>query len=262
MARIRPGVIGETSGKVGDVVYRRKNKKIHAYNANKKRKRTITEAVVKNESAFSRVIRFSNFINNPVIVKNVWEFSKLPGTYTNLKIFKFNYECIKSFGVTHAVHILPENYFYDNKNIHIDKDSLILNFQITPWTEYYRKQTKEFIPPYYFLALVHAKNPIKKKLKHKEISVLPVELSSLERIEFYKTYSFAFELPKDALSFIDDYKTVIVFPAIVSFNRNNNSYEWAENGGFYVKGSDTGEILYTPVLPPPVAVNEFFVRKS
>lgn len=262
MARIRPGVIGETSGKVGDVVYRRKNKKIHAYKANKKRKRTITEAVVKNESAFARVIRFSNFINNPVIVKNVWEFSKLPGTYTNLKIFKFNYENIRSRGITGNVHILPQNYYYDNKSILIDKDSLTLNFRVTSAYEYYKKQTKEFNSPYYFLALVHAKNPIKKRSKHKEISVFPVELSSLERIEFKKTYSFSFDLPNDALSFIDDYKTVIVFPAIVSFNRNNNSYEWAENGGFYVKGSDTGEILYTPDLPAPAAVKELFIRKS
>lgn len=262
MARIRPGVIGEPSGKVGDVVYRRKNKKIHAYNSTKNRKRTVTAAVVKNESAFSRVIRFSNFINNPEIVKNVWEFSKLPGTYTNLKIFKHNYENIRAYGVTHAVHILPENYKYVNKDILIEKDSLTLNFQIEPGVEYYKKQTKEFSPPYYFLALVHAKNPVKKKSKHKEISVFPVEISLSEGIELNNNYSFSFAIPEDGLSFIDDYNTVIVFPAVVSFNKNNNSYEWAENGGFYVKGFDSGEILYSPVKPKPVSGKEFFVKKG
>src|SRR5665647_3576751 len=100
MARIKGGSLGVPSGKVGNTIYRRKNKKTIAYQLNEVYNKSYSEAALKNEEIFTRISKFCNFVNKNPIVKKVWKFSQLPGTYTNLMILKHNYNTIRSWGIS------------------------------------------------------------------------------------------------------------------------------------------------------------------
>ncbi len=260
MARIRHGALGSPTGKVGNTVFRRLNKKTVASVLSENRKKSNSEAVLKNESLFARVTKFSNFVNQSIIIKNVWKFSNMPGTYTNLKIFKRNYFSIRSWGVSSDFHILPENYTYSNEGILLDKDKLEIRFSVCRPILVYKKQTGEFNPPYAILALIHAKDPVKPNSKNKTVSLFLSELHDGFLITPLEKSSFIFAGNIGSFSFIDDFKTVIVFPAVVSIDKDTKSYEWAEHGGFYVKGSKPEESLYTPPTPPPVLSKESFIK--
>jgi len=259
MARIKGGSLGVPSGKVGNTVYKHKNKKTIAYLLNEAYNKSYSEAALKNEEIFIRISKFCNFVNKPAIIKKVWKFSKMPGTYTNLMIFKHNHHSIKSWGISSEFNILP-NFYYDSKNISIDKDKLTLESFVKPPREYYKRQTESFDPPYTFIALIHAEDPVNPAARPKKINLFLSEKLD----DFYKTESgtilFTFDTEKDSFSFINDFNTIIVYPAIVSFNSYDDIYKWAENGGYYIKGSIPNESMNKPVpqpeAPPPRATRE------
>lgn len=260
MARIRHGVLGTPTGKVGDTVFRNLNKKTVASKLAESYRKSNSEAVQKNENLFARVTKFSNFLNQSDIIKNVWLFSNKPGAYSNLKIFKHNYNSIKSYGINSDCHILPPNFSYENEGIILDCDSLQIRFHIAYGSEVYKKQNEDFNPPYAFVSLIYAKDPVNPKSKNKTVSMLLSEiLNGIEIIPLEKS-GFNFSSEKGAFSFIDDFNTVIVFPAIVSINEARKVYTWAENGGFYVKGELPSEILYKPPPPLPKTNKESFIK--
>ena len=260
MARIRSGVLGTPTGKIGKTVYRRLNKKTVASELSENRKKSNSEAVLKNESLFAQVTKLCNFVNKSKIIKNVWKFSNLPGTYTNLKIFKHNYESIRSWDVSSDFHILPANLSYSNEGVLLNKDKLEIRFFVSAAAEKYKNQTGEFLPPYAFLSLIYAKDPVNPKSKNKKVTQFISEIKTGFEIVPMEKSSFAFESEKGSFSYIDDFKTVIVFPAIVSINEKKNSYSWAEKGGFYVKGSKPEQSLYKPPPAPPAQNKESFIK--
>jgi len=258
MARIKSGSLGVPSGKVGSTVFKYKNKKTIAYQLNEAYNKSYSEAALKNEEIFKLISKFCNFVNKPDIIKKVWKFSKMPGSYTNLMIFKHNHHNIKSWGISSEFHILPPNFFYGNKKISLDKDKLTLESYIKPPMEYYKRQTESFNPPYTFIALIHAEDPVNPANRPKKINLfLSEKLDNFDKTES-GTILFTFDTEKDSFSFIDNFNTIIVYPAIVSFNSYDNVYKWAENGGFYIKGSQPTESMNKPV-PHPEAPNKTFL---
>jgi hypothetical protein len=258
MARIRVGTTGTPSGKVGNTVYKYKNKKTIAYQLNEAYNKSNSEAALKNEEIFTKITKFCNFVNRPAIVKTVWKFAKMPGHYTNLMIFKYNHNSIKSWGISSDFKILPDNFFYKNKNIILDKDKLTLEFSVTRPLQYLKRQDEFFEPPYTFIALIHAEDPVIPDSKPNKVNLFLTEKPTECEIDDNSIFTFTFDTEKDSFSFIDNYKTVIVFPAVVSINQPALIYKWAQNGGFYIKGSK----LETPIpkpAPPPEAPNKSFI---
>lgn len=252
MARIKPGNLGTPSGKVGNTVFRKKNKKILAYQLNEAYNKSNSVAALKNEDIFTRVTKFSNFVNKPVIIKKVWKFSKAPGTYTNLKIYKYNYKNIRAFGITSDCHILPQNFYYGHESIKLKKDKLSFEFSVSKPTLFFKKQTETFDPPYVFIALIHAENPVSPDNQRYSLNVYTIEKSDSFVFNPEGTSIYTFAVNENSFPFIDDYNTVLVFPAIVSVNEPGKIYKWAEYGGFYIKGSKPSVRLYKPEPPPAV----------
>lgn len=258
MARIIGSTLGTPSGKVGNTIYKRKNKKTFAYKLNEVYNKSNSEAALENKAMFTKITKFCNFVNRPLIVKNVWKFAKMPGTYSNLMIFKHNHANIKLFGICSDVHILPPNFCYENKNISLDKDKLTLEFNVLPPERYFKRQTESFDTPFTFIALIHACDPVNPDVKPNKINLFLSEKPE----DFYKDergkYIFTFDTEKDSFSFIDNFKTVLVFPAVVSYSNLNRVYKWAENGGFYIKGTKAEKSVSKPV-PPQNTSNKTFI---
>lgn len=260
MARIRRSHLGTPSGRVGNEVYRNRNKKTIAYAYTEKIKKSDSDAVQKNEALFARVTKISNFINQPVIVKNVWKYSKLPGAYSNLKLFKYNYKTIRSWDISSDLRILPPNRIYENHGIIFGKDILTLNFKVSAALHSYSNQTQDFNPPYHLIAFIYAKDPVDPSSEHEKVKLLLVEKHDDIIITPFQEFSFSFKSAKDKFSFIDEYNTLLVFPAVVSEDESTLIYSWAEMQGFYVKGYKPTEKLYKPVPPSPVINNQSFIE--
>lgn len=258
MARIKGGSLGTPSGKVGNTVYKNKNKKTIAYQLNEAYNKSNSEAALNNEEIFKRISKFCNFVNKSPVVKAIWKFAKMPGTYSNLMIFKYNHNNIKSWGISSEFHILPPNYRYDNKNISLDKDMLAIELIVRSPSEYFQRQSGDFGNPNIFLALIHAEDPVVPDSKPQKVNLFLAESPD----NFGKTDSgkilFTFDTEKESFSFIDYFNTVIVYPAVVNFNSYECTYKWAENGGFYIKGSKPANPIPKPA-PPPEAPNKTFI---
>ncbi len=260
MARIRGGTLGTPSGKVGNTVYKHKNKKTIAYQLNEAYNKSNSEAALKNEEIFTKITKFCNFVNRPPLVKTVWKFAKMPGHYTNLMIFKYNHNNIKSWGISSEFHILPPNFYYKNKNISLDKDKLTLEFSVTPPLEYLKRQDEFFDPPFTFLALIHAEDPVVPDAKPNKVNLFLSEKPKEYDKDDDGIITFTFDTEKDSFSFIDNFKTVIVFPAVVSINQPALIYKWAHIGGFYIKGSKPANPIPKPAPPPEAPNKSFFIE--
>lgn len=258
MARIIGSSLGTPTGKVGNTVFKRKNKKIIAYQLNEAYNKSNSEAAKKNEALFTKVTKFSNFINKNPLVKTVWKYAKMPGHYSNLMIFKYNHKYVKSSGISSDFHILPPNFIYNNENIYLDKDNLTLEFTVSRPLEYYKKQDNSFENPFTFLALIYAEDNVNPDNKPTKINLFLSEKPNDSEKDENGLIAFTFDTEKDSFSFIDNFKTVIVFPAVVSYNKYNGVYKWAEYGGFYIKGAKPENQIYIPE-PPKDNPNKTFL---
>lgn len=248
MARLINYHLGLPIGKMGNIVFKRRNKKVFSYFATEAYKETSSERLIKNRNLFAEVTKFSNFVNRSPVVKFIWKKRKdLPGKATNLKIFKYNHPTINSYGISSRCKILPFYLYISEAGIGLNQNTLTFKFKISDDKGVLYSGFEDFKAPFLFIAIIHMEEPTSKSVKHKEVNLrLEERLEAGELSE--KGYTdFTFNTVKKTFSIIKDYNKVIVFPAIVNFDEYNQPYKWAECGGLYAKGADR---VY---VPPPKA---------
>ncbi len=243
MARIIPGTLGTPVGKTGNEVFRRTNKKTFSYRLTKAFNETKSEKVKEVRKKFGELSKFSNYLNESLIVKKVWDKSKLKGHGSNRKIIKYNFKKFKLYGISGSFNILPSHLFMDQVDAELDNDTLNVKFSaFDKRTNTLYEGYKDFNPPYVFMAVIHAKDPAATDSEYRFVNARLEE--SLEKVKIADSsiISFTFDTEKGAFNFINDFNTVIVFPAVVSLNEYFEPDKWAQCGGVYLKGT-----------PPPVA---------
>ena len=260
MAEMKGGLLGKPSGKVGDMVYRIKNKKVLAYQLNKTYNKSYSDKALKNEDLFTKVSAFANFLNQSPLLKQIWVLSKTPGAYSNLKIYKYNHKSIKLWGISSDTRILPTNFTYKNKNVILNKSKLTLEFLSPEENKLYKSQTHDFSGPYTFIAVIYAIDPVNAESEQQKVAVYLDEKKDDFNISALGTSSFTFDIPENSFPFLNDFKTVLVYPAIVSDGPVNTMRKWAECGGIYIKGSIPKKSLFKPE-PQPVKPNKTFIIK-
>lgn len=258
MAEMKGGLLGKPSGKVGDMVYRIKNKKVLAYRLNETYNKSFSDKALENESLFTKVSAFANFLNKSPLLKQLWILSKRPGVYSNLKIYKFNHRNIKLWGISSEARILPTNFTYRNKNVILDKNKLTLEFQHPEINKLYKNQTHDFEPPYTFVSVIYAVDPVNPESEQKKAAIYLDEKVDDFKISAAGTSRFTFDTPENSFPFLNDFKTILVFPAIVSHETVSGWHKWAECGGIYMKGSIPKKSLFKPE-PVPVKPNKTFI---
>lgn len=246
MAEMKGGLLGKPSGKVGNMVYRIKNKKVHAYQLNRTYKKSFSDKALKNESLFAKVSAFANFLNKSPLLKQLWILSKRPGTYSNLKIYKYNHKSIKLWGISSEARILPTNFTYRNKNVILDKNSLTFEFLSPEINKLYKSQTQDFSAPFTFIAVIYAVDPVNPESEQKKAAIYLDEKKEEFKISTSGISRFKFDTSENSFPFLNDFKTILVFPAIVSHTPSDTMVKWAECGGIYLKGSLPKRSLIKP----------------
>lgn len=250
MARIVNSHLGIPIGKMGDIVFKRRNKKIFSQFAAEKYKETTSERVIKNRSLFGEVMVFSNFINRSPVIKYIWRKRKdMPGKATNMRIFKQNHPHIKSKGISSRCRILPYNLQIYEAAIGLTVDSLTFSFK-NSYKGVVPESYSDFKPPFLFIAIIHMEEPVNEKVKHKMMNIKLEEMLLSGELSDSGFTHFTFNTAKKTFKIIKDYNKIIVYPAVISFDEYKQPYKWAECGGLYVKGAD--RVNDPPPKPDPV----------
>lgn len=250
MARILPGPVGTPVGKTGKTVFRRTNRKVFSYELTEAFKETKSEKVIANRKNFGKLSKFSNFVNKSETIKKVWKKSKLKGNASNRRILKYNYKTFSHYGISSEINILPAHLYLHNHDISLDENRLTFKFTTYDSKAGFDERYANFNPPYVFVAVIHAKDPVNPDNKNEFLNVMLEETIENGMLSREEIISHTYDTPDGAFNFINDYNTVIVFPGIISIDEYNMPVKWAECGGIYVKGSHP-EII-PPVKPVPL----------
>lgn len=242
MARIIPGSLGTPQGKTGNEVFRRTNKKTFSYRLTKAYNDTKSEKVKEGRKKFGQLSKFSNYLNESPLLKDVWIKSKLKGHGPNRKILKYNHAAYMRNGISHYINILPVSLYMHKTEVELTNDYLNMKLSaIDQGANILDEKYKDFNPPYVFMAIIHAKDPVDPDSEHKYVNARLEETLDKVRIADSGHISFTFDTEKGFFSFVNHFNTVIVFPAVVSIDEFNKPLKWTECGGIYLKGN-----------PPPV----------
>lgn len=245
MARITHSHLGTPRGKLGNVVYKRRNKKTFSQMASELYNVTKSERVIKNRNLFSEVTLFANYVNKSPSVKYIWRYSKInKGLATNLKIFVYNHHTIRANGVSSNCRILPPYLPLSKAGIAMNEDYLTFSF-VASQKGVLHEVYDDFNAPFIFIAIIRMEEPVNKKADYK-LANLRLE-ERLEEGEISKDgiTHFTFKNEKKKFKMMNDFNRIIVYPAVISLDKYQQPYKWAECGGIYVKGEDRVKV------PPP-----------
>ena len=199
MAKLNKKIVGNLSGKVGDVVFRNINGKTFAIPFKGSNKISNSPACVNNRKRFASAIAFSKLVNSFSDLNKIWRTSSLTG-YTGFnKIMKINLPLfLNNLPTVHNV-ISPPGF-----NIKIDNFSFspqLLSVDFTPSKTFnktfivniiiflFEPHNKKYIPPFIYIP------------KTLELSGISKSVSS----------SFALSFSIDESRIISKYSTSIIY---------------------------------------------------
>ena len=114
MGRLKNTILGDVTGKVGNVVFRLKGKKAYAYASPQKVKVSQTKEAKEARSKFTPLSNFASFINSIPELKYFWSKAKIDASSAYHKITKLNYKLLLHNRPTINNIITP---WIDNENI-------------------------------------------------------------------------------------------------------------------------------------------------
>jgi hypothetical protein len=94
MGRLKNMILGNVTGKVGNVVFRMKGKKAYAYASPEKVKVSQTKGAKEARSKFTPLSKFASFINSIPELKYFWSIAKIDACSAYHKITKLNYKLL------------------------------------------------------------------------------------------------------------------------------------------------------------------------
>lgn len=244
MAKIYPGALGTPVGKHGNTVFRRTNKKTFSYELNQVYNKSVSENVTKNRKNFGVLVKFCNFINKSEIINKIWKKAKVKGYAPNRKILKYNYVTYKAYKISSGIQILPTSLYFHGIKAKMTKNRLTIMFELKDKNLIIDPGYSNFKPPFVFISLVYAKDPVKKDSEINYVNVLLEEFAEDFCPSEDRVNKFTFKTENGFFKFIKDNNTVLVFPAIVSLDEYYQPKKWTECGGIYIKGEHPKIIPY------------------
>lgn len=121
MARITYQPFGKTKGKFGDLIFRERNGRIHAYRAPAEYNISRSDKVQTVRDNFAAAVKFASTINNISVLKAAWQKSRLPGSGAYHRIIKYNLPLIKNGSLTLHNSITPPGFNVRFPDVSVEK---------------------------------------------------------------------------------------------------------------------------------------------
>jgi hypothetical protein len=207
MGELLKRVLGSTSGKVGDLVFKyHKNGKV--FISTHKGFNTISESpnCVKNRVNFNKVVKFSKAVNSLPELRDIWKASKMNGRSAYTKILSFNIKLLADAEPSLNNRISPGGFGFNTEKLALTENSVSLNIKLNERTKDYVGQS--FIANF-VIALFDQKQNLKEELFPFAVAVgkyLP------ENITDYVTVTANFDSVQK--QYVAEFKKAIVYTAI------------------------------------------------
>ena len=136
MAELLKRVLGSTSGKVGDLVFK-SYKSGKVFISTHKGYNTISKSpnCVKNRANFNKVVKFSKAVNSLPELREIWKASKVNGRSAYTKILSFNIKLLKDAEPSLNNRISPDGFGFFAQNLVITENSVSLDIKLNERTK-------------------------------------------------------------------------------------------------------------------------------
>jgi hypothetical protein len=131
MGRLVHRVLGDSQGKVGELVFKIYNGKVYITTHKGFNKISKSPSCVKNRNRFAVSVKFSKAVNSLNNLKEVWSQSNAEGKRTYTKILRFNIGKLLDGKLSKLNSIVPAGFSVDAKDLVFSKKSLKLSLKIT-----------------------------------------------------------------------------------------------------------------------------------
>ena len=214
MARKKPSVLGEPSGKIGDVVYKKRNGKTYISKAAETFNPSQLPHEIDKRNKQKVNGKFASIINQNILLHDIWEKEKFPCTNAYNKINKVNYHLCSPAGPAANAQITPGGFKLaaDEINIHPDK----IEISLRP----VKLQKDETIIK--FIIILSLTTPKRRSKKTNDFEFL-----MMENYEAGKT-RLTFTFSKEEAAPVKKYKNKTIFLAAVTMDKENKILRWSE----------------------------------
>ena len=226
MGRLKNMVLGNVTGKVGNVVFRVKGKKAYAYASPQKVKVSQTKGAKDARSKFTPLSNFASFINSIPELKYFWSKAKIEASSAYHKITKLNYKLLLHNRPTTENVIIPygENLCGNNpvRMSCLDKSGIGIQAKYeSGW--FMPLEEEESISA---LAIICFYNPRRRWEKYFILDKL--EKDKIE-VEFVEPFEFKIPFTETALSNYYSYRNSILYLTFLTRDIEGNPIRFSLN---------------------------------
>ncbi len=243
MAKIIDKHLGNITGKLGNVIFRRTpSGKYSAYTIQKKRKKPLSKEFYENNSRFALINKFSSAVSSLYFTKKTWNVKigrnrPLPRTL----IFKRNFIYCYPDVIGPSAVISPDDVHCPVIAFAHDKD----NVEITLKSDQYFKKSgnNNFVAG----VMIYLNAPILKKKSGKNLknNLFITFERKINSIVFNRdnTFSLKFNRGMGEFGVIDVYQRVRVYCCITFLNKDDD-FRWTHSDSFLYKGHELDEMSF------------------
>lgn len=242
MARVKGQLLGNVSGKIGDLIFKTTKSGGVVYKNKRIRKSSDSKADKDNKNRFSVVLAFTNAIHDSVLLKRTWsDFRNIKGKRAYDKIHSFISRDSYSDFIGHYAKILPEGSRCEITGFKHDSGNV--EFTLQPYDDL----VKLYKDPFSAVAIIYLNDPIEKRkgrktFPHNAFIMVEEHFESLG-INGLNSVSVKFENYENKFSDIDNYKRVRVYLSVF-FNDVNGKSNWTLSSSFLYKGHEIDDTFY------------------
>jgi hypothetical protein len=226
MGRLKNTILGDVTGKVGNIVFRVKGKKAYAYSSPQKVKVSQKKEAKEARNKFTPLSRFASYINSIPDLKYFWTQANIEASSAYHKISKLNYKYLLHNRPTIENVITPR--WYNTCGNHPVRNSFLDRSGIRIEAKYEKGsfipfEEEEFISA---MAIICFYNPIKRWGKY---FILDQMVKDNIEVEFVDPFEFKIPFTDTSLSNYYSYRNSILYLTLITRDINGNPLRFSQN---------------------------------
>lgn len=245
MARIKNNILGNLSGKVGDLIYKRTKSGGFVYLNRRVRQKSDSEKSIANNNDFKLANKFASVLNSSILLKRTWgSFRNIKGNRPYDKMHSFNSAFCHADFISREAYIIPEGINSEITNFFHDDNNAVFHFKA------YDDFHDIYSDPLSVVALIYLNMPVSDRIGRK---LLPQNAYILLEEDFDRlnikddlTAVISFENYDGEFKEIEYYKRVRTYISIF-FNDKQNKVKWTKSASYLFKGHDIDNEYYDPI---------------
>lgn len=219
MATINKKIIGEITGRIGDVVQRRRYGKIVAYSRPAKYKISKSVAAKEGRNRFALSVAFAKSVNAVPELKQIWKYAKIEGVVPYNRIIKHNRNLSAGDHLTTGNIITPPGYFLKVNDFTFNNPGI--NITITTDEPGLKNILQH---PFMCCLTIYLFNPKKKQSPSFFINTFIKQFNGFTSAAAYDLQS---DLDPVITKQIKNYKQMIIYSAVSAIEAKKKSVYWS-----------------------------------